>query len=65
MTLTDVFTVSSCIKLALRGLTEIMLRQMVLVDRDVVNFGPAEVVMWITVRANSVLLCHHLIFVQL
>ena len=64
MTLTHVFTVIGSINLALGSLAEVMLSELVLVARLVVNFRPAEVIMRLSIHHNAIFLGHHLRFMR-
>lgn len=63
MTLSNVFTIVCCINLALICLAQVMLSELVLVARLVVNFCSAKVIVGLSVVHDSVLLGHDLSYV--
>ena len=65
MTLTHVFSISSCVKFALSGLAEVMRSEFTIVTSLIVDFCSAEIIMWLAHHCHSVLLSHQLILMYL
>ena len=65
MTLSDILTVGSRVQLTLSCLAKVMFRELVLIAGLIVDLSPPEIVVWLPIVEHSVLLGHHLIFVEL